>query len=228
MLPLLYLGHRNYSSWSLRGWLALRWAGVRFDEQVLDLDQPGYGECRVADIVAVAPSGKVPALRVGGVVIQDSLAIAEWAAEQVPGALLPAGSLERAQVRSVVCEMHAGFAAVRRDLPMNIRRRTHAYDLPADTLRDIARLDALFSGLREQHAGAGPWLFGQRSLADAFFTPVATRFRSYGIVLSDPGAQYCAQLLSDAHFGAWEAQVLAEPAKPFSRGGVEAMYPPRA
>lgn len=227
MLPLLYIGPRNYSSWSLRGWLALRWAGVRFEEQVLDLDQPGYGDYSVAEILAVAPSGKVPALRVGGVVIQDSLAIGEWAAEQTSGSLLPAGALERALVRSAVSQMHSGFAAVRRDLPMNIRRRCQAYDLPADTLRDIARLDALFSGLRAEHAGAGPWLFGKRSLADVFFTPVATRFRSYGIQLSEPAAAYCAQLLADAHFGAWEAQVLAEPAKPFARGGIEEMYPPR-
>lgn len=228
MRPLLYIAHRNYSSWSLRGWLALRWAGIDFDEQVVDLDQPGYGENRVAGVLAVSASGKVPALKLGAAVVHDSLAIAEWAAEQAPGTLYPDAALERALVRSAVCEMHSSFGAVRRDLPMNLRRRCSAYDLPADTRRDLERLDALFSALRSEHAAAGPWLFGRRTLADVFYTPVATRLRTYGVHLSAAAMDYCAQLLADADFRAWEDAVLSGPAEPFRHGTTESLYPARA
>jgi glutathione S-transferase len=227
----LLIGNRNYSSWSLRPWLALRWAGIDFQDRLVDLDQPGYGESKIAEILAVTPTGKVPALRLGALVIWDSLAIAEWAGENTRGApLLPSDSGLRAQVRSVLCEMHAGFAAVRRDLSMNIRRRCQAYDLPVDTLADIARLDQLFSTARRKHADDGDFLFGQRTLADAFFTPVATRFRTYGISVSPLAQAYCAQLLADADFQAWEALALQEPNVTFSRANIDGLFsnPPTA
>ncbi len=223
--PLLYLGNPNYSSWSLRPWLCLKWARVDFDEQFIELDAPGYGDAKIAAVLAVSPSGRVPALHVGDTVIWDSLAIAEWAAEQASGEpLLPADQLLRAQVRSATAEMHSGFAAVRRDLPMNIRRRCTARGLPAETLADIARADALWSGLRAAHASDGPHLFGRRSIADAFYTPVATRFRTYGIKLSALAQAYCDTLLADTAFREWEGRVLAAPAKPFSRATTDTMY----
>lgn len=227
MKPVLYVGNINYSSWSLRPYLALRWAGIDFDLAEIDLDQPGYGESAIAAIRAVHPAGKVPLLRVGDVVVADSLAISEWAHETGPQPLYPSDPLARALVRASVAEMHAGFAAVRRDLSMNIRRRCVAYDLPPETLRDIARLDAIFGAEREARAADGSFLFGARTLADAFYTPVATRFRTYGIQLSAAAQAYCDTLLADAAFRDWETQVLARPATTFSRAPIDAMYPPR-
>lgn len=222
MKPILYVGNINYSSWSLRPYIALRWAGIDFDMVEVNLDQPGYGDYAIAEILAFNPAGKVPALRVGAAVIVDSLAISEWASE-TGSSLYPQDPLARALVRSAVAEMHSGFAAVRRDLSMNIRRRCKAFGLPADTVRDIARLDALFAGHRK-YAAEGPFLFGQRTLADAFFTPVATRFRTYGIELSADAQAYCDTLLADAAFLAWEQMVLAQPVTGFSRANIDGLY----
>jgi len=222
----LYMGNRNYSSWSLRPWLALSWAEIAFTESVIELDQPGYGSNQIAAVLAVSPTGKVPALRVDGQIIYDSLAISEWAAENTRAApLLPADSVQRARVRSAVCEMHSGFAALRRDLTMNIRRRCKAYGLPPETLSDIARVDQLFVEARREHAAQGPYLFGARSLADAFYAPVATRFRTYAIALSSEAQAYCDVLLNDAAFLLWEQRVLAEPQMPFTRANHDALYP---
>ena len=223
----LYIGNRNYSSWSLRPWLCLTWAELPFAEVVIDLDQPGYGQAQIAEVLAVSPTGRVPALHVDGLGIWDSLAIAEWAAEQVPS-LWPADRSARAIARAVTAEMHAGFAAVRRDLSMNIRRRTRAHGLPAETERELARLDALWTTTRAQFGGAGPYLFGARSIADAFFTPVATRMRTYAIELSPTAAAYRDTLLADDGFQRWEAQVLAEPARRFERSNVDEVYGPDA
>lgn len=216
MSNVLFIGYKNYSSWSLRPWLALRWAGVPFETRIVRLDQPGYGRQEIAEVKAVAPNGTVPALHVdgpgGSLVIWDSLAIAEWAAEQVaPGVLWPEDPTLRAQARSATCEMHSGFAAVRRDLSMNIRRRMdRSPDWPDDTRRQFARLDELWSGLRAQHAHRGPWLFGARSIADAFFTPVATRLRTYAVELSAASNAYRDTLLADTDFLAWEADCIGD------------------
>ncbi|HEY1136523.1 MAG TPA: glutathione S-transferase [Xanthomonadaceae bacterium] len=216
MSNVLFIGYKNYSSWSLRPWLVLRWAGIAFEERVVRLDQPGYGRQEIAEVKAVAPNGTVPALHadrpVEPLVIWDSLAIAEWAAEQVsPGVLWPEDPALRAQARSATCEMHSGFGAVRRDLSMNIRRRmARAPDWPDDTRRQLARLDELWSGLRARHAHLGPWLFGTRSIADAFFAPVATRLRTYAVDTSKATTAYRDTLLSDADFLAWEADCVGE------------------
>jgi glutathione S-transferase len=224
MKPVLYVGNLNYSSWSLRPYLALRWAGIDFDLHEVELDQPGYGGDGIAELLALAPTGKVPILRLGDTCVADSLAISEWAHETGMHPLYPADSLARARVRSVVAEMHSGYAGVRRDLSMNIRRRCTAFGLPDDTQREIQRLDRLFSGLRQEHASAGSHLFGLRTLADAFFTPVATRFRTYGIPLSPDAQSYCDTLLADPAFLEWEARVLAQPARGFSRSNTDQLY----
>jgi glutathione S-transferase len=242
MPNVLFIGYKNYSSWSLRPWLVLRWAGLPFEERVLRLDQPGYGQQQIADVKAVAPNGTVPALHVGGLadtlgstpggtqadgwVIWDSLAIAEWAAEQVaPGVLWPQDPALRAQARSATCEMHSGFAAVRRDLSMNIRRRMdRAPEWPEDTRRQLARLDELWSGLRAQHSHRGPWLFGTRSIADAFFTPVATRLRTYAVELSDAATAYRDTLLADADFLAWEADCVGDSWDASGHSVVDGLY----
>ncbi|MEM7708542.1 MAG: glutathione S-transferase family protein [Pseudomonadota bacterium] len=205
----LFLGNKNYSSWSLRPWLCLRWADIPFDEKVISLAQEGYGRGEIKDVLAVSPNGRVPAVHVDDTVIWDSLAIAEWAAEKAPS-LWPADPLKRAQARSATCEMHSGFMDLRDQLPMNIQRRCQASGLREGTQRDINRVLALWDKLCTAHGSEGPWLFGQRSIADAFFAPVATRFRTYGIAVSGPGASYTDAIFSDEAFLEWESTPIDE------------------
>jgi glutathione S-transferase len=213
MIPILYVGNKNYSSWSLRPWLALKWAHIPFEERVILLGGHGYGKSRIPEVLAVSPSGRVPALSVGSVTIWDSLAICEWAAENTrTQPLWPGDSLVRAVCRSVVSEMHSSFGALRRDLSMNIRRRTSARAWPEDTRADLARIDELWCWAREQYGAAGPWLFGERTLADAFFAPVATRCRTYGVKLTPVAAAYAEAVLTDDAFREWESAAQHEAA----------------
>ncbi|MGE3142883.1 MAG: glutathione S-transferase N-terminal domain-containing protein [Hyphomonadaceae bacterium] len=207
----LFIGNKNYSSWSMRPWLALTWGGFAFEERVLSLGMTGYGKSRQPAILAASPSGRVPALDLGGgVVIWDSMAICEWAAEQAP-ALYPQAPEARALCRAAAAEMHAGFTALRKEAPMNVRRRTEQRAWSADMRQDLARLEEMWSDLRARFGAGGPYLFGRRSIADAFYTPVATRFRTYGVTLSPPAQAYCEALLADRAFLAWEEAALAEP-----------------
>jgi glutathione S-transferase len=208
-IPILYIGNKNYSSWSMRPWLALKWGGIAFEERVIPLGGEGYGRSEIKEVRAVSPSGRVPALHLGATIIHESLAICEWAAEQAPS-LWPAEALVRAQARSVACEMHAGFAALRRDLSMNVRRRlAHAPQWPTDTLADLERLHALWADLRARHGG--PFLFGARSIADAMFAPVATRLRTYAVESPAAARTYCDTIFADAAFLEWEGHAKAEP-----------------
>jgi glutathione S-transferase len=224
--PRLYVGNRNYSSWSLRAWIALKWAKLDFDEVLIDLDQDGYGGAGVAEVLAVSPSGKVPAVLVDGELIYDSMAIAEWANDVAEAPLLPQPALARAQVRSVMAEIHAGFAAVRRDLSMNIQRRCQAFGLGEQTLREVARLDQIIADARLRFDKFGPYLFGARSLADAFLLPIATRFRTYAISVSESAQRYCEMLLTDTDFVDWERRALCEHNKAFSRANFDQLYLP--
>ncbi len=209
--PVLYLGNKNHSSWSLRPWLALTWAGLRFEERVIRLGGEGYGKSKIAEVLAVSPSGRVPALEVGSVTVWDSLAICEWAAEAAPDARLwPEDPLVRAVCRSVTCEMHSSFGAMRRDLSMNIRRRTGPRDWPEDTRADLARVADLWATTRAKYGASGPFLFGKRTIADAFYAPVATRLRTYAVPLAPVSAAYCEAVLGDPSFRAWEAAAEAE------------------
>jgi glutathione S-transferase len=205
MKATLYIGNKNYSSWSMRPWLVLTWAGIPFVEHVLPLGGPGYGQSKIPAVLAVSPSGRVPALSAGDVTIWDSLAIAEWAAEQAPSARLwPQDATARAVARSVTCEMHSSFAALRRDLSMNVRRRAAPRPLPEETLADIARIEGLWGSARERYGGGGAFLFGAKTIADAFFAPVATRFRSYGVAIAPGSTAYCEAIFADPAFRAWE------------------------
>ncbi len=130
------------STWSLRPWLILKWSKLPFEERFISLDQPGYGEGKIAAIRAVSPSGCVPALQIGDLAIWDSLAIAEWTAEHAPqAALWPRDPAQRALARAVTCEMHSGFSALRAALPMNIRRRCPAQNWSKDVRLDLARIE---------------------------------------------------------------------------------------
>lgn len=207
--PVLYIGNKNYSSWSMRPWLALKWGAIAFDEKIIPLGGEGYGQSQIKEVREVSPSGRAPALHVGDVVIYESLAICEWAAEQAPS-LWPADALTRAEARAAAAEMHAGFAALRRDMSCNIRRRLKtAPDWPDDTRADLAQLFALWERLLTRYGG--PFLFGQRSIADAMFAPVCTRLRTYAVAAPDSAQRYCETIFADAAFQDWERAGLAEP-----------------
>jgi glutathione S-transferase len=208
--PILYVGNRNYSSWSLRPWLVLSWGRIDFETRVVPLGGPGYSKRQMPSVLAISPSGTVPALHFGAEVISDSLAISEWAAERVPG-LWPADPIARAHARSAACEMHSGFAALRANLVCNIRRRSEPRELSEEVRRDVERIDALWSALRTRFGSGGPFLFGEvPTIADAFYTPVATRFRTYGVRLGAAAQRYADALLRDPAFLQWEAAATAE------------------
>jgi glutathione S-transferase len=209
--PVLYIGNKNYSSWSMRPWLALRWAGIAFEERVIPLGGVGYGKSQIPEVLAASPSGRVPALHADGVVIWDSLAICEWAHERAPHAgLWPENATARAVARSAACEMHSSYAALRRDLPINIRRRTSPKAWPVETMADIARVQDLWADVRDRFGAGGPFLFGARSIADAMFAPVVTRFVTYGVALSPVSQAYVEAVQADPEMQAWSAAAAAE------------------
>ena len=196
-LPRLHIGDRNYSSWSMRPWLALRHGGIAFEEVQHALPEvggkPSFG--------AVSPTGRVPALDLGGgVVLVESIAIFEWAAEQEP-ALWPKDPQARALARSAAAIMHAGFANLRADAPMNIRRRTDASRMTPDGLEDARRVDTLWRDCLMR--SGGPFLFGRWSVADAMYAPVITRFVTYAIPRSGDAQAYIDTMWADPHFASW-------------------------
>ena len=179
--PLLIIGNKNYSSWSLRAWLMLKHAGVDFDELRISLFVEGYKD----KLFSCSPAGKVPVYREGDLLVWDTLAIGEYLYETHPS-LWPAQREARARARSVSAEMHSGFVPLRKAMPMNIRARGRKVEMSAGLEADIARIKTIWRELRTQYAAAGPWLFGEYSIADAMFAPVAFRFLTYGV--SEPGA----------------------------------------
>ena len=210
--PLLIIGNKNYSSWSLRPWLALKHAGIEFDELRLPLDTDQFYQT----IGQYSPTGRVPVLRVGALTIWDSLAICEYAADLKPDAgLWPEEIGERAWARSVCAEMHSGFESLRSAMPMNCRAHDRQVTPDDNTLADIARIQTLWAECRAHFAERGPWLFGRFTIADAFYAPVAMRFRTYGITLDDTAAAYINTLLADPVMKEWlaaaeqESEVLA-------------------
>lgn len=207
--PVLFIGNKNYSSWSMRPWLALKWGGVAFEERIIPLGGEGYGRSEIKAVRDVSPCGRVPALHVDGVVIHESLAIAEWAAETAPS-LWPQDRLTRAMARSVASEMHAGFSALRRDMSMNIRRRVLPQpSWPADTRADLEQLYRTWGDQLDR--SSGPFLFGARSIADAMFAPVATRLRTYAVDAPAFARTYCDTIFADHAFQEWERGALSEP-----------------
>lgn len=207
----LIVASKRYSSWSLRPWLALRVAGVAFDEQVVILRQPGTK----AEIARYSPSGVVPVLRDSDLSVWDSLAIIEYAAERFPEAgLWPADVAARAEARSVSAEMHAGFQALRAACPMNLGMRFAARERGGDVDAAVARISAIWRGLRARHSGEGPFLFGQFCAADAMYAPVVARLEGYSIPVDEICRAYMDAVLALPAFRDWQAAGLAEPAIP--------------
>jgi glutathione S-transferase len=210
----LVIGNRNTSSWSLRPWLAMRHAGIAFDEIRIDLRAPGAK----AQILKHSPSGKVPALLAGGRVIWDSLAILEFLAEThrySHPALWPRSAVARAHARCVAAEMHSGFQALREHCPMDFVKRAPKARLPAPVAADVRRIVALWQECRRRHGIGGPFLAGRFSAADAMYAPVASRFRTWLPDLAPYGDDGTAQAYVDAMFSLpeiaeWETGAQAE------------------
>jgi glutathione S-transferase len=185
----LIIANRNYSSWSMRAWLALKATGAAFDEVVVPL---GRTETR-AEILQWSPTGRLPALHDGGVVIWDSLAICEHLAERFPDAgLWPKEQSARATARSVVAEMHAGFMALRSHMPMNLRASRPGAGAGPGVDEDVRRVVEIWETCRRDFGAGGDLLFGGFTVADAFFAPVVSRFLTYGIEPSGAAGEYMA------------------------------------
>lgn len=204
----LAIANRNYSSWSLRAWLVLERTRAPFEEVVVPLRQPGTD----AEIRKHSPSGRMPVLQDGDLRVWDSLAIAEYLAERFPALRLwPADPGARATARSIVAEMHSGFGALRQTLPMNIRRRRPGGFSAPSVAADIARITQIWLDVRARFGQGGPYLFREWGIADAFFTPIAARFRTYDVPLPPEAAAYRDALLTWPAFRRWETEAEREP-----------------
>ncbi|MBI1407495.1 MAG: glutathione S-transferase [Caulobacter sp.] len=201
----IVIGTKRWSTWSMRPWLALKRTGAPLRETLIQLREV---ETSTAEIARHSPSGLVPALKDAGVVIVDSLAICEYLADRFPAAKLwPEDPIDRALARSAAAEMHSGFGALRRECPMELGLRTEK-PMTAEVEKDVRRIVDLWLGLLDR--SGGPFLLGDWSIADAFFTPVATRFESYGVdlkICGDDGRAraYSEGLLKTPEYLAWLA-----------------------
>jgi glutathione S-transferase len=203
----LIVGNKNYSSWSLRPWLAMTHAGIPFDETVIALDMPDTK----AKIAQYSPAGKVPILHHGKVAIWETLAILEYVAEIFPEKKLwPAGKAARAMARAISNEMHAGFTALRSACPMNLHRPQKPVALSDAAKRDVARIEDIWKMARSTHGKSGKFLFGRFSIADAMFAPVVTRFDTYAIPVSKESRTYMDAVLGLPAFQNWKAAGLKE------------------
>ena len=201
----LYIGNRRYSSWSMRGWLAVRLAGLDVEEVVIPFTRPGP----TAAIRAVSPTGLVPCLAHRGALVWESLAICEYCAEQAP-ALWPADPVARAHARSISAEMHAGFAALREAMWMNLGADFAGRGRTPGALADIARIEALWADARARFGG--PFLFGAAFTAvDAMFAPVVARFLTWRPELGADSLAYCAAVRAHPLVAAWYDAAAREP-----------------
>ncbi|WP_127804222.1 glutathione S-transferase family protein [Hydrogenophaga sp. NH-16] len=210
----LYIGNKNYSSWSMRPWVLLTGAGIPFEEKMVRFDSFDAQSAFKSVVAAINPVGKVPVLVDDGFAVWDTLAIAEYLAERFPDKQLwPADARARARARSVCAEMHSGFTALRSHCSMNIEA-----SLPevgrilwrdqAGVRADIARLEAMWTGLLAEHGG--PMLFGEFGIADAYFAPVCSRIRTYALPVSPTVAAYVDRVHQLPAVQAWVQQALAE------------------
>jgi glutathione S-transferase len=204
----LVIGNKNYSSWSFRPWLAMKVAGIAFDETVISLEAQDFK----ARITAVSPAGKVPVLIDGDTHVWESLAILEYLAEKFPAAALwPRDAATRAQARAVASEMHAGFVSLRRLLPMNVWRPVKPRALDDGSKADVARIDGIWSGCRARFAAGGPFLFGGFGAADAMYAPVIWRFHTYAVEVSDTARAYMRTMMALPEWSEWRDAARREP-----------------
>ena len=205
----LVIGNKNYSSWSMRPWLALRANNIAFEEVFIPLYTDNKAD--KDRILSFTHSGKVPALIDGDVTIWDSLSIIEYVAERFPQAgLWPDDRARRAHARSISAEMHSGFMALRNECGMNLHRPVRAIALSTDAHANIARIQQIWTECRERYGTLGPFLFGAFGAADAMFAPVVHRFRTYAIPVAPEVAAYTETMMALPAFEEWTRAGLAE------------------
>ncbi|MGF7163456.1 glutathione S-transferase [Rhodoligotrophos appendicifer] len=202
----LTISSKNYSSWSLRGWLLCKMAGLDFEEQRVDIDSPEMRQ----ELLLLSPSVLVPRLTHGSVVVWDTLAIAEYLAEIRPKAgLLPKDRVARAHCRAVSGEIHSGFYNLRSALPMNLKARHNAFKIFSGARPDVERVKAIWSECLQTYGG--PYLFGELSVADAMYAPVCTRFRTYAVELDPLLDDYCERIFEWPLMQEWTEAAMEEP-----------------
>jgi glutathione S-transferase len=204
----LVIGNKNYSSWSLRPWIAMKVAGIGFEERLFSLEAVDFHE-RVREISA---TGKVPALADGDVRVWESLAILEYLAEKFPNAgLWPRDPAARAHARAIAAEMHAGFGPLRRHFPMNVKRPVRPREPTQEALADIQRIDALWSDCRRRFGAGGRFLFGAFGAADAMYAPVVSRFHTYEVAVSPVAGAYMESVMALPAWAEWHRAAVQEP-----------------
>lgn len=207
----LFIGNRAYSSWSMRGWLAVKQSGEEFEELIVPIYNQEWEDRREGNEFA-AGGGKVPILWDGECVVWDSLAIIEFMAERAGQALYwPEAVDARAMARSMAAEMHSSFVALRRELPMNVRRSYPPQDLAEDVRSDVDRILQLWAQARARHGGTGDFLFGNWSAVDIMYAPVVTRFITYGVPVPPFAGAYMKAVLSQPHVAEWIDKAQDEP-----------------
>ena len=204
----LVIGNKNYSSWSFRPWLAMKVAGIAFEETVISLEAKDFK----ARVMAVSGAGKVPVLIDGEIRVWESLAILEYLAEKFPAAALwPKDDGARAHARAVAAEMHAGFVPLRRLLPMNVWRPVKPRALDDGSKTDVARIEAIWRDCRARYGAAGPFLFGAFGAADAMYAPVVWRFHTYAVEVSDAARAYMGAMMALPAWSEWRDAARREP-----------------
>jgi glutathione S-transferase len=204
----LIIGNKNYSSWSFRPWLAMKVAGIAFEETLISLEASDFK----SRVTALGGAGRVPTLIDGDTCVWESLAILEYLAEKFPAAALwPRDPSARAHARAIASEMHAGFGALRRQLPMNIRRPVIPRALDTDAAGDVARIDAIWSESRSWFGASGPFLYGTFGAADAMYAPVVWRFRTYAVEVSAAAQAYMRALMALPAWIEWREAARHEP-----------------
>jgi glutathione S-transferase len=204
----LVIGNKNYSSWSMRPWLALRASNIPFEEIFIPLYTDQADKDR---ILSFTRSGKVPVLIDGDITVWDSLAIIEYLAERFPEAKLwPQDRAARAHARSISAEMHSGFLPLRNECGMNLHRPVRGVALSADARANVARIEQIWTECRELHGSHGPFLFGAFTAADAMYAPVVHRFRTYAIKVAPVAQAYVEAMMAQPAFAEWTEAGLAE------------------
>ncbi len=202
----LTISSKNYSSWSLRGWLLCKMAGLEFEVEPVANDDPSVRQ----ELLLLSPSVRVPRLTHGAITVWDTLAIAEYLHEIAPGVhLLPADQARRAHCRAICGEMHSGFYNLRSALPMNLKARHAKFKVFSGARPDIERIKTIWTECLETYGG--PYLFGELSMADAMYAPVCTRFQTYSVALDGPLKDYSDLILSWPLMQEWTADAQAEP-----------------
>jgi glutathione S-transferase len=204
----LIIGNKNYSSWSLRPWIAMKVAGIAFDEEVISLSATDFK----ARVSRVSGAAKVPALVDGDVHVWESLAILEYLAEKYPRARLwPADPAPRALARAIAAEMHAGFAPLRQHLPMNMWRPVMPRELNPDVKANVRRIEEMWIDCRTRYGAGGAFLFGPFGAADAMYAPVVSRLHTYAVEVGEAARVYMDAVMALPAWGEWHAAALTEP-----------------